>query len=180
MKISKNKLGTLILESLGLLAIGVVLVIGFWYHSYFYEIWAPVLFVAGGVLIVIIIWTIVFIRKDRDIFDRPKGVMIFEPREKDLVENGQKTMVIFKKHLENYRKSEIYQAKINITSKRGFAKLSLKRILHIELRDLTIKEILRLGYNSEKDFKNDWKNRFGQYSKKMEATLIEFSVLEGN
>ena len=179
MNISKNKLIALIVENLALLGIGVVLVIGFWYHEYFYSVYAPILFIAGGAVIVIMIWTIVFIRKDREFFDRAKGVIIFEPKEKDKVEKGEKTAVIYKDHLDNYHKNEIYQAKINITSKKGFAKLVLKRILHIELTDLSKLEIIKLGFEDMKEFKGYWKGRHGRYNKKEEATYIEFKVKEG-
>jgi hypothetical protein len=179
MRISKNKLVALILENIALLIIGVVLVIGFWYHEYFYSIYAPVLFIAGGAVIVAMIWTIVWIRKDRDFFNKARGVIIFEPKEKELVEKGEKTALIFKDHLDTYRKNEVYKAKINITSKKDFAKLALKKIFHIELDDLTSLEIAKLGFDDEKQFREYWKQRYGKFKKKQEATLITFNLAEG-
>jgi hypothetical protein len=179
MRISKNKLIALIVENLALLGIGVILVIGFWYHEYFYSVYAPILFIAGGAVIVVMIWTIVWIRKDRDFFNKAKGVIIFEPKEKELVEKGEKTALIFKDHLDTYHKNEVYKAKINITSKKDFAKLALKKIFHIELDDLSKMDITKLGFEDTEEFKDYWKKRYGKYKKKQEATLITFNLVEG-
>jgi len=179
MRMNKNKAIALILENLALLAIGVILVVGFWYHSEFYSIYAPILFVGGGGIIVAMIWTIVFFRKERDFFHEVKGVLIFESREKEQIEMGQKTALIFKDHLGTYEKDQIYQAKINITSKKNFAKLVLKKIGHIELSDLGMTEIVKLGFEDLDDFKDHWKKKHGKYKLSQEATLIEFNIQGG-
>ena len=112
-----NQMIALVLENIALLAIGGMLVLGFYYHSTFYAIYTPILYIAGSAMIVLMIWTVVMIRSKKDYLTKTDGVIIFDPNEKEKVLNGIKKTKIFDRRLKNYTKDYRYNAKIIILSK---------------------------------------------------------------
>lgn len=178
MHFSRNKIIALGLETVGLIVVSIALVLGFYYHSYFYEIYTPLLFIGGAVIIVLMIWTIVWLRKERKFGHKTKGVMIFEPEEKEKIMSGMMTEVVYIDHVNNYSMGVNYDAKMNITAKSGFATLKVVDIDHLMLKDLKELNYMRLGFGSKKKFTRWWKRKYGSYESRTDVTLLTIKILE--
>ena len=173
----RNKIILLVIENAALLTIGAILVVGFWYHSNFYSIGLPLLVAIGAVIIVLMIITITLIRKGKDLLDGSKGFILLDPGDKEKVLDGLKTQAMFRGHTENYKKGQTYHAKVNITSKKHFAKLYVKAVKSAKLGELKEPAALKMGYCDLKELKADWKKRFGRFEKDTDVTIVDFELL---
>lgn len=151
--------------------------VGFWYHSNFYSIGLPLLVVIGAVIIALMILTISLMRKGHDLLDGSKGFILMEPDDKEKVMGGLKTQAIFRGKTANYKKGQTYHAKLNITSKKHFAKIYVKSVEHAKLKDVKEPAALKMGYKDLKELKKDWKKRFGNYEKDQDVTIVDFELI---
>lgn len=179
MFVNKNRLIALALQNLALLVIGAILVIGFWYHGNFYQIYFPILVLIGGIVIFLMIKTIAFLWKEREFVSDSKGVILFDPGQKENVVSGDITQVFFKGDNDTYWKDKQYDAKMNLTSKKSFAKLLVTDVEHKELAKINDLDLLKAGSSSFKQFKKDWKAKHGSYSKNDTVTIVRFKLVGG-
>jgi len=173
----RNKIILLVIQNAALLTIGAILVIGFWYHSNFYNIYFPILVLGGAVIIVLMIITISLMRKGHDIIDGSKGFILLDPGDKEKVLDGLKTQAMFRGQTDDYKKGRTYHAKVNITSKKHFAKLYVKAVKISKLGEVKEHGAIKMGYKDMKELKADWKTRFGSFEKDQDVTIVDFEIL---
>jgi hypothetical protein len=160
-----------------LLLLSMVLVVGFWGHSAFYDIGlVPLIFIGGGVtfaFLKLITWA-----NDTGMMGvRSRGALLFRPDEVRLVQYGSKSISIRPLRKTRMRAGTVYDAKLSVVSDRPFARLLVVDVYRRRLGELTEEEAGRDGAGSLSEWRQRWEAAAGGWDPSEIVRVIEFRTL---
>jgi len=160
-----------------LFLISMMLVVGFWGHSAFYDVGlVPLMFIGGGVtfaFLKIITWA-----NGKGIWGaRSAGALIFRPDEVRLVQYGSKTLLVRPLRKTRMRAGMVYEAKLSVVSDRSFARLLVTDVYRMRLEELTEEEAARDGASSLREWMQRWEAASGGWDPTEIVRVIEFRTL---
>jgi hypothetical protein len=160
-----------------LLLLSMVLVMGFWGHSAFYDLGlVPLIFIGGGVTFVflkLITWA-----NDAGMMGaRSRGSLLFRPDEVRLVQYGSKSISVRPLRKTRMRAGMVYDAKLSVVSDRPFARLLVTDIFRCRLGDITEEQAVRDGAGSLGEFRRRWEASAGGWDPSETVRVIEFRSL---
>jgi len=157
-----------------LLLVSMLLVVGFWGHSAFYDLGlVPLIFIGGGVtfaFLKLITWA----NDSGMVGGRPCGSLLFRPDEVRLVQYGSKSISIRPLRKTRMRAGTVYDAKLSIVADRPFARLLVTDIYRRRLGELTDEEAVRDGAGSLEEFRKRWEASTGGWDASEIVRVIEF------
>jgi len=174
--IKKRKVLIQLASNLAIVLIGAILVLGFYYHQYFYDFGLPLLLLVGALLVFLIIRVTQWLGGER--FDASgEGFILFTSDEVEAVLSGVKRQTIRLKRDDNrYRVGSFYDAKVGVTSERKFAIIRISGVVEKTLDELTDEDIRREGFSCRSEYKKRWKGRHGSWDGKTPVQVIRFRV----
>jgi hypothetical protein len=160
-----------------LFLVSMVLVVGFWGHSAFYDLGlVPLIFIGGGItfgFLKLITWA----NDSGMVGARSRGSLLFRPDDVRLVQYGSKTISIRPLRKTRMRAGMVYDAKLSIVADRPFARLLVTDIYRRRLGELTDEEAVRDGAGSIGEFRKRWEAQAGGWDPSEIVRVIEFRPL---
>jgi len=157
-----------------LLLVSMVLVVGFWGHSAFYDFGlVPLIFIGGGVtfaFLKLITWA----NGSGMVGARSRGSLLFRPDEVRLVQYGSKSISVRPLRKTRMRAGMVYDAKLNVVADRPFARLLVTDIYRRRLGELTEDEAVHDGAGSLAEFRKRWEATAGGWDPSEIVRVIEF------
>jgi hypothetical protein len=157
-----------------LLLVSMVLVVGFWGHSAFYDLGLVPLILIGGGVTFVFLKLITWANDSGMVGARSRGSLLFRPDEVRLVQYGSKSVSIRPLRKTRMRAGTIYDAKLSVVADRPFARLLVTDIYRRRLGELTDEEALRDGAGSLEEFRKRWEASTGGWDPKEIVRVIEF------
>jgi len=170
-----NKIIFYIFANIGLFIIGLVIIYMFLEHALLYQLGLPVLIVACGLMVFVTFRLIIFFTTYKPEEERAEDVFTFTEEEKEKILTGNKTQKIIKAKISHLKKGMLVDAKIRITDKKPFIKLSIKRVYETTFKDLTKEEALKEGFSSRNDLLKAYSS---EIHKKTKISVLVFKIEE--
>jgi len=174
---SGKGLGSPLLKNGVLFLISMVLVVGFWGHSAFYDLGlVPLMFIGGGITFVVL-KVITWANDTGAMGMRSRGTLVFPPDEVRLVQYGSKVILIRPLRKTRMRAGSVYEAKLSVVSDRSFARLLITDVYRRRLGDISEEEAVRDGAASLQEFRGAWEAAHSGWNPSEIVRVIEFQVL---
>lgn len=176
-----------IIKNIALFILSVAIVISFWYHPRLYDYRYEEVLVVGGLAIFLALKLVLLVGSKGDIFERPKGTILFQPRDINLVLYGTKRLLIRLYEDEEINIGSIYEAKITLGRKtdkselekeRSFAKVVVEDAYAVLLKEISGRDASSAGFRSLEDFKENWTSLYGKFDPEEVVRIIKFNLLK--
>lgn len=165
-----------ILKNSLLFVISLLLVLGFYYHPYFYQLGLFWLLVVGGTVTFIIIKLGAWINST-GVIQMYDGVMLFEPHQSELIKNGLMKQTIRLPRASRIRKGHIIRAKLSLESDIYFAELLITDVRKKAIDQLTEEDVYLSGYKNLAEFKKQWEEKHGKINEDDKVRIIKFRLI---
>ena len=166
-----------LLRNAVLLAISMLLVIGFWGHAEFYKLGQIPLVLIGGLITFVFLRVIVWAGDNTALGRRSAGALVFAPEEVRLIQYGAKTLAIRPLRRTGMRVGSVYDARLRVASDTSFAQLLITDIYRKRLGELTEEEARADGAGSLEDFRRRWEATYHRWNPFEPVRVIEFRPL---
>jgi hypothetical protein len=160
-----------------LLLLSMVLVVGFWGHSAFYDLGLVPLIFIGGIATFVFLKLITWANDTGIMGVRSRGSLLFRPDEVRLVQYGSKSISVRPLRKTRMRAGTVYDAKLSVVSDRPFARLLVTDIYRRQLGDINEEEAVRDGAGSLVEFRKKWVASAGGWDPSEIVRVIEFRPL---
>lgn len=160
-----------------LLLLSMVLVVGFWGHSAFYDLGLVPLIFIGGIATFVFLKLITWANDTGIMGVRSRGSLLFRPDEVRLVQYGSKSISVRPLRKTRMRAGTVYDAKLSVVSDRPFACLLVTDIYRRRLGDINEEEAVRDGAGSLDEFRKKWGASTGGWDPSEIVRVIEFRPL---
>ncbi len=174
------------LQNVVLIAISVVLIVGFWYHGAFYRLGLPWLIVLGGAIVFGVIQAVRFAHRPMRYLYRAAGSLTFDQDEVVAVNNNIITSVILRRIPDRLHIGVVLNARLSKDTP-PVTRLIVRDIYRKRADAVTRDERTRAGYRSKSDFYEravepslDTEQRDGNGSSDPLMNIVHFEVLDAS
>ncbi|MGQ9582128.1 MAG: ASCH domain-containing protein [Thermoplasmatota archaeon] len=166
-----------LLRNAVLLAVSMLLVIGFWGHAEFYKLGQIPLVLVGGLVTFFFLKVIVWAGDNTALGRRSAGTILFRPEEVKLIQYGSKRIAIRPLRKTRMRAGSVYDARLRVTSDRAFAQLLILDVYRRRLGELTEEDALAEGSGSLEELRRRWETTYHRWNPFELVRVIEFRPL---
>lgn len=176
-----------IVKNIVLFIISILIIVAFWYHKLLYHLSYEVILIVGGLVIFLAIKLGLWVGSKGGIFGRPKGMILFQPRDIGLVLYGAKRLLIRPYEDGEVKIGCIYEVKITLGRKmeknefekeRSFAKVVVEDAYAVLLKEISDRDATLAGFRSLEDFKENWTALYGKFDPEEVVRMIKFDLMK--